>query len=91
MIASRSFRIDFRSYPKLPILFGYFRTIPHSVGCSCPNFSIYPMLPDIYIYMYFSASERNTAGHETRSTRETSDNNFPSPVPSLASHTYLYV
>ena len=43
MIASRSFRIDFRThgrpaatrdYPQLPILFGnhyYFRTIPHSV------------------------------------------------------------
>ena len=31
-----------RGYLKLLILFGnhyYFRTIPHSVGCSCPNFS----------------------------------------------------
>ena len=53
-----------RGYPKLPILFGnhyYFRTIPHSLGCSCPNFST-----QCY-QTYFSARERNTAGHETSS------------------------
>ena len=38
----------------------YFRTIPHSVGCSCPNFST-----QCY-QTYFSARERKTAGHDTK-------------------------